>query len=100
MSVACWDWNHCTLHVKELWSSLHRRKKHRRLWRHCISAHIQKNAAIIGEITEEQPGKVVMMTEIGTQALLPQPGGRIIAENLLRSDYLEIRAGRKVWKQE
>ena len=25
-----------------------------------------ENAAIIGEITEEQPGKVVMMTEIGT----------------------------------
>ena len=37
-----------------------------------------KNAAIIGEITEEQPGKVVMMTEIGTQALLPQPGGELL----------------------
>ena len=35
-------------------------------------------AAIIGEITEEQPGKVVMMTEIGTQALLPQPGGELL----------------------
>ena len=37
-----------------------------------------ENAAIIGEITEEQPGKVVMMTEIGTQALLPQPGGELL----------------------
>ena len=31
-----------------------------------------QNAAIIGEVTAEQPGKVVMTTEIGTQALLPQ----------------------------
>ena len=37
-----------------------------------------KNAAIIGEVTEEQPGKVVMLTEIGTQALLPQPGGELL----------------------
>lgn len=36
------------------------------------------NAAIIGEVTEEQPGKVVMTTEIGTQALLPQPGGELL----------------------
>ena len=34
-----------------------------------------KDAAIIGEVTADQPGKVVMTTEIGTQALLPQPGG-------------------------
>ena len=33
---------------------------------------------IIGEVTEEQPGKVVMLTEIGTQALLPQPGGELL----------------------
>ena len=37
-----------------------------------------KNAAIIGEVTEEQPGKVVMLTEIGTQALLPQPGWELL----------------------
>lgn len=37
-----------------------------------------KDAAIIGEVTEEQPGKVVMTTEIGTQALLPQPGGELL----------------------
>ena len=37
-----------------------------------------ENAAIIGEVTEEQPGKVVMLTEIGTQALLPQPGGELL----------------------
>ena len=37
-----------------------------------------KNAAIIGEVTEEQPGKVVMLTEIGTQALLPQTGGELL----------------------
>ena len=37
-----------------------------------------QDAAIIGEVTEEQPGKVVMLTEIGTQALLPQPGGELL----------------------
>lgn len=36
------------------------------------------NAAIIGEITAEQPGKVVMTTEIGAQTLLPQPGGELL----------------------
>ena len=29
-------------------------------------------------VTEDQPGKVVMTTEIGTQALLPQPGGELL----------------------
>ena len=37
-----------------------------------------KDAAIIGEVTDDQPGKVVMTTEIGTQALLPQPGGELL----------------------
>ena len=36
------------------------------------------NAAIIGEITAEQPGKVVMTTEVGAQTLLPQPGGELL----------------------
>ena len=36
-----------------------------------------KSAAIIGEVTAEQPGKVVMTTEIGAQTLLPQPGGEL-----------------------
>lgn len=37
-----------------------------------------QDAAIIGEVTEEQPGRVIMTTEIGTQALLPQPGGELL----------------------
>ena len=37
-----------------------------------------ENAAIIGEVTADQPRKVVMTTEIGTQALLPQPGGELL----------------------
>lgn len=37
-----------------------------------------KNAAIIGEITEENQGKVVMTTEIGAETLLPQPGGELL----------------------
>lgn len=37
-----------------------------------------KNAAIIGEITDVMPGKVVVKTEIGTETLLPQPGGELL----------------------
>jgi hydrogenase expression/formation protein HypE len=36
------------------------------------------NAAIIGEITEEMKGKVVLTTEIGTQTMLPEPGGELL----------------------
>ncbi|MBE6010747.1 MAG: hydrogenase expression/formation protein HypE [Lachnospiraceae bacterium] len=36
------------------------------------------NAAIIGEITEDMPGRVVMTTEIGAETLLPQPGGELL----------------------
>lgn len=36
------------------------------------------NAAIIGEITDMMPGKVVMTTEIGAETLLPQPGGELL----------------------
>jgi hydrogenase expression/formation protein HypE len=37
-----------------------------------------QNAAVIGEITAEQKGRVVMTTEIGAQTLLPQPGGELL----------------------
>ncbi len=37
-----------------------------------------QGATIIGEITAEQPGRVVMTTEIGAQTLLPQPGGELL----------------------
>lgn len=37
-----------------------------------------RNAAIIGEITDEMPGKVVVTTEIGAETLLPQPGGELL----------------------
>ncbi|MBQ6582324.1 MAG: hydrogenase expression/formation protein HypE [Mogibacterium sp.] len=36
------------------------------------------NAAVIGEITADHPGKVVMTTEIGAETLLPQPGGELL----------------------
>jgi len=36
------------------------------------------DAAIIGEVIADRPGRVVMETEIGTQALLPQPGGELL----------------------
>lgn len=37
-----------------------------------------KDAAIIGEVTEEMPGRVVMTTEIGAETLLPQPRGELL----------------------
>lgn len=37
-----------------------------------------EEAAIIGEVTEEHPGKVVMTTEIGAKTILPQPGGELL----------------------
>ncbi len=36
------------------------------------------DAAIIGEVIAEEAGRVIMETEIGTQALLPQPGGELL----------------------
>lgn len=36
------------------------------------------NAAIIGEVTEEMPGRVMMKTEIGAETLLPPPGGELL----------------------
>lgn len=37
-----------------------------------------ENAAIIGEVTAEQPGRVVMTTEIGAETMLPKPGGELL----------------------
>lgn len=37
-----------------------------------------KNAAIIGEVTDEMAGSVVLRTEIGTETMLPQPGGELL----------------------
>ncbi len=37
-----------------------------------------KDAAIIGEITKEHAKSVVMTTEIGSQTMLPRPGGELL----------------------
>ena len=42
------------------------------------SAPHSQGATIIGEVTNERPGWVVMNTEVGTQTLLPQPGGELL----------------------
>lgn len=36
------------------------------------------DAAIIGEVTAERPGRVVVCTEIGAETLLPPPGGELL----------------------
>lgn len=36
------------------------------------------DAAIIGEVTEEMPGRVMLTTEIGAKTLLPPPGGELL----------------------
>lgn len=52
-------------HAEELLETLHEGK-------------YSKNAAVIGEITDTMPGKVVVTTEIGAETLLPQPGGELL----------------------
>jgi hydrogenase expression/formation protein HypE len=37
-----------------------------------------QNAAIIGRVTDQMPGRVTVTTEIGTQILLPPPGGELL----------------------
>lgn len=37
-----------------------------------------QNAAIIGHVTDDNKGRVVMETEIGSKTLLPQPGGELL----------------------
>ena len=37
-----------------------------------------QNAAIIGRVTEENKGRVILETEIGTQTILPQPKGELL----------------------
>ena len=37
-----------------------------------------QGAAIIGRVTDDRPGWVVMRTEVGTQTLLPQPTGELL----------------------
>ena len=37
-----------------------------------------QNAAVIGEVTEEMPWRVVMTTEIGAETLLPEPRGELL----------------------
>ncbi len=37
-----------------------------------------ENAAVIGEITDDHVGKVVMRTSIGSETLLPQPTGELL----------------------
>ena len=37
-----------------------------------------QNAAIIGKVTEDNKGKVIMETEIGSKTVLPQPGGELL----------------------
>ena len=37
-----------------------------------------QNAAVIGTVTAENAGMVIMETEIGTQTILPQPKGELL----------------------
>lgn len=37
-----------------------------------------QNAAIIGRVTQDNKGKVIMETEIGSKTVLPQPGGELL----------------------
>lgn len=57
-----------------------------------IKCPYSADAAIIGEVIAEEPGRVIMETEIGTQALLPQPGESFYQESVnRRSQGMETR---------
>jgi hydrogenase expression/formation protein HypE len=42
------------------------------------SCPYSENAAVIGTVSEEMPGKVILRTELGTETLLPRPGGELL----------------------
>ncbi|MCI2062990.1 MAG: hydrogenase expression/formation protein HypE [Eubacteriaceae bacterium] len=42
------------------------------------SCKYTEGAAVIGEVTADMEGRVTMVTEIGTEALLPQPTGELL----------------------
>lgn len=52
-------------HADEVLAVLHRGK-------------YSQNAAKIGEVTAEYPGRVIVRTEVGGETLLPQPGGELL----------------------
>ena len=37
-----------------------------------------RHAAVIGTVTDTEPGRVVMRTAFGTQTYLPQPGNELL----------------------
>lgn len=37
-----------------------------------------KDSAIIGKVSDEMPGLVTLKTEIGTEAILPEPTGELL----------------------
>lgn len=42
------------------------------------SCRYSEGAAVIGEVTAENTGRVIMTTEIGAQTILPQPGNELL----------------------
>ena len=42
------------------------------------SSEHTEGTVVIGEVTGEMPGHVVMTTEIGTETLLPPPSGELL----------------------
>ena len=38
-----------------------------------------EGTAVIGQITDQMPGRVTMTTQIGAQTLLPQPGNELLS---------------------
>ena len=39
---------------------------------------MENKQTLIGEVTADQPGRVIMRTEIGAETLLPPPGGELL----------------------
>ncbi|MCH3907879.1 MAG: hypothetical protein LKE28_06445 [Sphaerochaeta sp.] len=44
----------------------------------CMTVPYATHATVIGEVVDDMPGSVVMRTAIGSETLLPQPGGELL----------------------
>ncbi|MCI5567400.1 MAG: hydrogenase expression/formation protein HypE [Veillonellaceae bacterium] len=42
------------------------------------SGKYSRNAAVIGTVTDDEPGKVFVKTDVGTEMILPEPGGELL----------------------
>ena len=73
------------MHVKEEWSLWHQKQRQKSIVEVLHKCPYSQNAAIIGEVTAEQPGKVVMDDRNRNAGTSSTAGRRIAATYLLNN---------------